>query len=141
MLLKVASSIEGRILSGDYVGRTCFIPRIGFDSADTSGLPSSCVAGMFQSASPLMVIIKSQGQSHHNRTVGHHLARPVFGHGQFYVALLKGSGREVGKGVYWLTVKEESTGNCYRWSEKDASFHPGERRYEDMVLKMLTRQA
>ena len=84
-----ANVIEGRVLSGDHVGRRCLIPRIGLDSATTSGLPFILRRRQFPiRLSFAMTINKSQGQSLH--TVGVNLTQPVFAHGQLYVALSRG---------------------------------------------------
>jgi PIF1-like helicase/Helicase len=77
--------IEVRLLGGDHAGQTAFIPRITM-SPSTDDFPLKLQRRQF----PLrlafaMTINKSQGQSLTH--VGLNLQRPVFSHGQLYVAL------------------------------------------------------
>lgn len=77
--------VQISIIGGAHHGQKCFIPRITL-TPSTESLPFILRRRQF----PLrlafaMSINKSQGQS--VQTVGLDLRRPVFGHGQFYVAV------------------------------------------------------
>lgn len=77
--------IEAEILTGTGVGNKVFIPRIIL-SLSNSKLPFTLKRRQFPlRLSYAMTINKSQGQS--LKTVGLYLPKPVFIHGQLYVAL------------------------------------------------------
>lgn len=80
-----ARVIEGIIITGNHIGEKAFIPRICMRPTETT-LPFSFKRVQF----PVffcyaMTINKSQGQT--LKSVGLYLPRPVFSHGQFYVAI------------------------------------------------------
>lgn len=77
--------LECRLLSGDHVGETVFIPRISL-SPSGEDLPIALTRRQFPVRLAFaMTINKSQGQS--VKYVGLDLRTPVFSHGQLYVAL------------------------------------------------------
>ncbi|KAL8143786.1 hypothetical protein V2J09_016818 [Rumex salicifolius] len=76
--------IQGRIISGNNIGHSVLIPRMSMTPSNTS-YPFKFQRRQFPlSLCFAMTINKSQGQSLAN--VGLYLPRPVFCHGQFYVA-------------------------------------------------------
>ena len=83
-----------KIISGPYAGEMAFIPRIKLISSEE--LPFELHRVQFPVRLAFgMTINKSQGQS--LGTVGLDLHNPVFGHGQFYVG--------VSRGTNWRRVK------------------------------------
>ena len=80
-----ARVIEAIIVTGNHIGEKAFIPRICMRPSDTS-LPFTLKRVQFPiSLCYAMTINKSQGQT--LKYVGLYLPRPVFSHGQFYVAI------------------------------------------------------
>ena len=78
--------IEAKILSGVHAGKSAFIPRVNLVTASSSPLSFTLRRRQFPVRLAFaMSINKSQGQS--LRIVGVSLAKPVFTHGQLYVAL------------------------------------------------------
>jgi hypothetical protein len=78
-----------RIISGSFAGQTAFIPRITV-SPSSEQLPFELQRRQFPVRLAFaMTINKSQGQS--LGTVGIDLRSPVFSHGQFYVAVSRGT--------------------------------------------------
>ena len=93
LLTRMANRVlEGRILAGQFKGQSRLIPRITLDSSKSSGLPFTLSRLQFPVRLAFaMTINKSQGQSiEYIRIV---LTRPVFSHGQLYVALSTGQDR------------------------------------------------
>ena len=75
------------ILTGTHRGDICTLPRIVCDSSGDTDLPFAFRRYQFPvRLAWVMTINKSQGQGFTAR-VGLHLPRPVFAHGQLYVAL------------------------------------------------------
>ena len=79
-------NIEAEIITGEKCGNKVFIPRITLNTGNSSSLPFVLYRKQF----PLilaftMTINKSQGQSFDS--VGIYIRRPLFSHGQLYVAL------------------------------------------------------
>lgn len=77
--------IEGMIISGNHIGEKAFIPRICMRPTDST-LPFMFKRVQFPIAlCYAMTVNKSQGQT--VKSVGLYLPRPVFSHGQLYVAI------------------------------------------------------
>ena len=94
--------VEARIISGGCVGTICAIPRMILSPSDTK-MPFKFNRRQFPLAVCFaMTINKSQGQT--LTQVGLFLQRPVFSHGQLYVAVSRVTNR---KGLKILCCDEE----------------------------------
>lgn len=79
-------NLEAEIITGENIGKRVFIPKIKSSTNESSNFPFILHRKQF----PLilafcMTINKSQGQSYDS--VGLYINRPLFSHGQLYVAL------------------------------------------------------
>ena len=97
--------LEGEVLSGHNIGHKVLIPRMSLVPSDTR-LPFKFQRRQFPLiVSYAMTINKSQGQSLAH--VGLFLRKPVFSHGQFYVAISRVTSRE---GLKILVCDEDDVG-------------------------------
>ena len=97
-----ANIVEARIISGGCVGTICAILRMILSPSDTK-MPFKFNRRQFPLAVCFaMTINKSQGQT--LTQVGLFLQRPVFSHGQLYVAVFRVTNR---KGLKILCCDEE----------------------------------
>ncbi|XP_019239881.1 PREDICTED: ATP-dependent DNA helicase PIF1-like [Nicotiana attenuata] len=94
--------IEAKLLSGNMAGQKVFIPRMSLTPSDAR-IPFKFQRRQFPIVvSFVMTINKSQGQSLSH--VGLYLKKPVFTHGQLYVALSRVTNR---KGLKILVYDED----------------------------------
>ncbi|KAL4626735.1 hypothetical protein ACB092_05G119100 [Castanea dentata] len=96
--------LEAQIISGTHIGEKVFIPRIVLSPSD-SKWPFVLKRRQFPvSVCFAMTINKSQGQS--LQRVGLYLDRPVFSHGQLYVAVSRVTSKD---GLKILIVENDDT--------------------------------
>lgn len=99
--------LQAKIITGSHVGETVFIPRIVLSPTQTEW-PFTFRRRQFPiKLAFAMTINKSQGQTLHN--VGIYLKRPVFSHGQLYVAVSRCSNRS---GLKVLLDNTSTHANC-----------------------------
>jgi len=78
--------IDAKIAIGPDKGRRVFIPRLSITPSNTEKMPFTLRQRQFPLRPAFaMTINKAQGQT--LQTVGVYLPKPIFCHGQFYVAL------------------------------------------------------
>lgn len=79
-------NIEAEIITGENIGNKVFIPRITLNTGDSSSFPFILYRKQFPIVLAFAITInKSQGQSFDS--IGLFIRRPLFSHGQLYVAL------------------------------------------------------
>lgn len=79
-------NIKAEIITGSKKGSIVFIPRIILDTGEHNSLPFILYRKQFPVVLAFAITInKSQGQSF--ETVGIYLNKPLFSHGQLYVAI------------------------------------------------------
>ena len=79
-------NLEAEIITGEHKGNKVFIPRITLNTGESSSLPFILYRKQFPLVLAIaMTINKSQGQSFDS--VRLYIRRPLFSHGQLYVAL------------------------------------------------------
>lgn len=79
-------NIEAESITGERIGSKVFIPRITLNTGESSSLPFILYRKQFPIVLAFaMTINKSQGQSFD--VVGLFIRKPLFSHGQLYVAL------------------------------------------------------
>ena len=87
------NNISARVLTGDKLGDIVFIPRIKLDTGESSNLPFVLPISQFPVTLAFAITInKAQGQSF--LEVGLYLNKPLFSHGQLYVALSRCSNKD-----------------------------------------------
>ncbi|KAI3904873.1 hypothetical protein MKW92_037592 [Papaver armeniacum] len=128
--------IEAQILIGNHIGSRVYIPRIIMSPTDTN-LPFVLRRRQFPvKVCFAMTINKSQGQTIKN--VGIYFPRPVFTHGQLYVAVSRTTSRE---GLKILIKKsgEEPTGYTQNIVYKEVfnNLHSGSSRPCKKEFKIL----
>ncbi|EOA29467.1 hypothetical protein CARUB_v100246551mg, partial [Capsella rubella] len=94
--------LEARVITGDIVGDRVLIPKVFIKPSDTK-LPFRMRRRQFPLAVAFtMNINKSQGKS--LEEVGLYLPRPIFSHGQLYVALSRVTSK---KGLRVMIIDKE----------------------------------
>ena len=108
VLLDIKSRVlQCCILGGKHAGNVVFIPRITLQPSN-EGLPIALTRRQFPVCLAFsMTINKSQGQSLHH--VGIDLWKPVFSHGQLYVALSRCTS---GDHIKVLLPEDSNTNKC-----------------------------
>lgn len=82
-------NIKAEIITGDKAGNVVFIPKVILNTGESSKLPFILYRKQFPIVLAFVISInKAQGQSFEE--VGIYIHRPLFSHGQLYVALSRG---------------------------------------------------
>lgn len=82
-------NIRAEIITGDKAGKIVFIPKITLNTGESGKFPFILHRKQFPIVLAFVISInKSQGQSYD--IVGLFIRRPLFSHGQLYVALFRG---------------------------------------------------
>ena len=109
-------NIEAEIITGDKVGNKVFIPRITLNTGENSFLPFILYRKQFPIILAFAITInKSQGQSFD--AIGLYLRRPLFSHGQLYVALCKTRCKNPNKIFIQNELDNKSRINNIVWKE------------------------
>ncbi len=92
--------IDAEIATGPDKGRRVFIPRLSITPSDTERMPFTLRRRQFPLRPAFaMIINKAQGQT--LQTVGVYLPKPVFCHGQLYVAFSRCGSRQGVQVLVW----------------------------------------
>ena len=112
--------LEGIVISGTYLGSKVMIPRIPLIPTDTR-FPFQLKRLQFPvKVAFAMTINKSQGQS--LERVGLFLPRPVFGHGQLYVALSRSGNPPTGQRGVRIVAPDTPDGKQGRFDELEGVY-------------------
>ncbi|RCV21245.1 hypothetical protein SETIT_4G123600v2 [Setaria italica] len=103
------NAIDVEIVNGQHAGKRVFLPRIPLSPSEDITLPFK----FKRKLSFAMIINKAQGQTIPN--VGIYLPKPVFLHGQLYIALSRGVSRK----TTWILAKPNNDVDYTRMRTKN----------------------